>query len=72
MSCLLGILVFCITLYHVFDKAYYGYIAGVICGILAILALVSTRLKHTIKDLNEQERWRIEIQKQDRRDDESR
>lgn len=61
-----------IVLYWMFDKVYYGYASIVISGILVILALLSTRLKHAIKDLNEQERWRIEIQKQDRRDDESR
>ena len=61
-----------IMLYYVFDEIYYGYTSIVISVILVILALISTRLKHAIKDLNEQERWRIEIQKQDRRDDESR
>jgi len=72
MSSLIGILMASIMLYYVFDKIYYGYASIVISGILVILALISTRLKHAIKDLNEQERWRIEIQKQDRRDDESR
>jgi hypothetical protein len=72
MSSLLGILIACIALYYGYDKVYYGYASIAISGILVILALVSTRLKHAIKDLNEQERWRIEIQKQDRRDDESR
>jgi len=72
MSSLMGMLLSSIVLYCMYDKVYYGYASIVISGILVILALISTRLKHSIKDLKEQERWRIEIQKQDKRDDESR
>ena len=59
--------------YHLFIPILPVVYTGVTFGLLAgISALVGVSVKHRIKDLNKQEQWRVNLHKQERKDDESR